>query len=147
MMAELYIYETAEPRQVLLSFLQLQGLAIAPAKANDLEQAPPPGFAPPEGFVLPPDFKERTVEAHLPVVQVGENTVRVQIGKDLHMMEAEHYIEWILLQTDRGGSWKNLVPGDEPVAVFATQPGETVVAAYAYCNLHGLWKKDAKGQD
>lgn len=147
-MAELYIYETAEPRRVLLSFAQLDGLAVTPAKANDLEQAPPPGFTPPDGFVLPPDFKERTIAAHLPVVEAGgsKDTVRVQVGKNLHMMEPEHYIEWILLQTTGGGYWRNLVPGDAPVAVFQLQPGEAVRAACAYCNLHGLWKQDREGQ-
>lgn len=145
-MAELYIYETTEPRRTLLSFGELDGLGVVLAKANDLEQAPPPGFTPPEGFTLPPDFRERTIAAHLPVVEVSGDTVRVQVGKDLHMMEPAHYIEWILLQTNGGGYWKNLAPGDEPVAVFEIQPGETVRVAYAYCNLHGLWKQDMKEQ-
>ena len=35
-----------------------------------------------------------------------------------------------------------LKPGDKPEAVFALANGETVVAAYEYCNLHGLWKAD-----
>ena len=30
--------------------------------------------------------------------------------------------------------------GDAPKAVFALAPGETFVSAWAYCNLHGLWK-------
>ncbi|MDY4483746.1 MAG: desulfoferrodoxin family protein, partial [Butyricicoccus porcorum] len=28
-------------------------------------------------------------------------------------------------------------------AVFALADGDSVVSAYAYCNLHGLWKADA----
>ena len=31
-------------------------------------------------------------------------------------------------------------PGDEPKAVFALVDGDKAVEAYAYCNLHGLWK-------
>lgn len=146
-MAELYISETTKPRRTLLSFAELGELNLTLAKANDLEQAPPPGFVPPEGFTLPPDFRERTIAAHLPVVAANGDTVRVQIGKDLHMMEPEHYIEWILLQTSSGGYWKNLEPGDEPVAVFQLLPGEALRAAYAYCNLHGLWKQELKGQE
>ena len=145
-MADLRIYETSEPREVLLSFAELDGLAVAPAKTNNLEQAPPPGVALPDSFKLPPDFKERTMAAHLPVIEADGNTVRVQVGSDLHMMEPEHYIEWILIQTIGGGYWKNLVPGDRPMVVFQIQPGEEVHAAYAYCNLHGLWKQDMKGQ-
>ena len=37
---------------------------------------------------------------------------------------------------------KALKPGDKPVAVFALTEGDEVVAAYEYCNLHGLWKSE-----
>ncbi|MBO7340777.1 MAG: desulfoferrodoxin, partial [Lachnospiraceae bacterium] len=33
--------------------------------------------------------------------------------------------------------------GQEPKAVFAICEDEVVEAVYAYCNLHGLWKKEA----
>ena len=33
-----------------------------------------------------------------------------------------------------------LKPGEKPEASFALCEGDEVVAAYAYCNLHGLWK-------
>ena len=39
-----------------------------------------------------------------------------------------------------GRSDKKLEPGDEPKACFALCEGEKFVAAYAYCNLHSLWK-------
>ena len=32
---------------------------------------------------------------------------------------------------------KDLKPGDKPIADFAVT--EPVIAAYEYCNLHGLW--------
>ncbi|HNZ83333.1 MAG TPA: desulfoferrodoxin family protein, partial [Sedimentibacter sp.] len=35
-----------------------------------------------------------------------------------------------------------LSPGEKPAAVFALVEGDEVVAAYEYCNLHGLWKKE-----
>ena len=38
---------------------------------------------------------------------------------------------------------KDLKPGEKPEAVFGLAEGETVVAAYEYCNLHGLWKAEA----
>ena len=37
---------------------------------------------------------------------------------------------------------KALTPGEKPQAVFALADGEKAVAAYAYCNLHGLWKAE-----
>ena len=36
--------------------------------------------------------------------------------------------------------YKELKPGDEPVAEFKLVEGDEVVAAYDYCNLHGFWK-------
>ena len=56
-------------------------------------------------------------------------------------MAPEHYIEWIAISTDRGNQRKILKPGDKPMACFALCDGEKFEAAYAYCNLHGLWKK------
>ena len=56
-------------------------------------------------------------------------------------MAEEHSIEWVYLQTDKGGQRKNLTPGQEPKAVFALAD-EKPVAVYAYCNLHGLWKAE-----
>ena len=47
---------------------------------------------------------------------------------------------WIVLETTQGYQKKDLRPGEKPVAHFALAEGETVLAAYEYCNLHGLWK-------
>ena len=52
----------------------------------------------------------------------------------------EHYIEWISLQTKAGNQRKILNPGDRPVAEFAIFEGDEVIAAFAYCNLHSLWR-------
>lgn len=35
---------------------------------------------------------------------------------------------------------KKLPSGSKPQVVFALTQGDSVVSAYAYCNLHGLWK-------
>jgi superoxide reductase len=53
---------------------------------------------------------------------------------------AEHYIEWIALETAQGNQRKPLAPGQKPEAVFMLAEGDSVVAAYEYCNLHSLWK-------
>lgn len=55
-------------------------------------------------------------------------------------MQPEHYIEWVSLQTRSGNQRKQLEPNDEPKVSFAITDGDEVVAVYAYCNLHGLWK-------
>ena len=82
---------------------------------------------------------DAAVEKHVPVVAVNGNSVTVSVGSVTHPMEEKHYIEWIALETSQGFQMKNLSAGQEPKAVFALADGETVVTAYAYCNLHGLW--------
>lgn len=79
-------------------------------------------------------------EKHVPVYEVNGNTVLVKVGEVAHPMIPEHYIEWIVLQTKNGVQRRELKPGEKPEAIFALCEGDEVVAVYAYCNLHGLWK-------
>jgi len=90
---------------------------------------------------LIPGTVEASAEKHIPVVTVDGNKVKVEIGSVAHPMAEEHSILWVYLQTDKGGQRKNLAVGEAPVAEFALYD-EKPVAAYAYCNLHGLWKAE-----
>ncbi len=92
---------------------------------------------------LEPNTTEAATEKHLPVVTVEGNTVRVEVGSVAHPMTEEHSIEWVYLQTSKGGQRKNLSSADAPAVTFALADEEPL-AAYAYCNLHGLWKTDLK---
>ena len=87
-----------------------------------------------------PGTTEASVEKHIPVYEVKDGIVEVVVGSVEHPMLEEHYIEWILLQTKEGNQRKALSPGMAPKACFALTEGDEVVAAYAYCNLHSLWK-------
>ena len=89
---------------------------------------------------LVPKTADSAVEKHVPVVEVDGSQVKVIVGSTLHPMAEEHSIQWIALETEQGSQIKYLKPSQEPVAVFALTPGDKVVAAYEYCNLHGLWK-------
>ena len=91
---------------------------------------------------LVPNSTEAATEKHLPVIAVDGNTVTVTVSSVEHPMLEEHYIEWIYLETEKGGQRKALKPGEKPVATF-TLNDDKVVAAYAYCNLHGLWETKA----
>lgn len=90
---------------------------------------------------LVPNTTEASTEKHLPVISVNGDTVKVAVGSVAHPMLPEHYIQWIYLQTENGGQRKCLKPGDAPEVVFALA-GDKPVAAYAYCNIHGLWKTE-----
>ena len=91
---------------------------------------------------LVPNTTDAAVEKHVPEVKIEGNTVTVIVGSTAHPMAQEHYIQWIALETKQGAQRKPLTPGAAPEAVFALAQGDEAVAAYAYCNLHGLWKKD-----
>ncbi len=77
-------------------------------------------------------------EKHVPVIEVSGDVVTVKVGSVEHPSLPEHYIEWILLETAQGFQIHYLKPGMKPEAVFRVN--EDAVAAYEYCNLHGLWK-------
>jgi len=91
---------------------------------------------------LVPNTSDGAKEKHVPVVEVSGDKVTVKVGSVSHPMEAEHYIMWVYIQTEQGGQRKNLNPGDKPDATFALADGDKVVAAFAYCNKHGLWKAE-----
>lgn len=76
-------------------------------------------------------------EKHVPVITVSGDEVRVNVGSVEHPSLEAHYIEWILLATEGGFQIHYLKPGMKPEAVFRVN--EKVIAAYEYCNLHGLW--------
>lgn len=92
---------------------------------------------------LVPNTTEAATEKHLPVVQVSGNIVTVSVGSVEHPSTPEHYIAWVYLETAQGGQRKAIVPGDKPTVSFALQDDE-LIAVYAYCNLHGLWKTEVK---
>ena len=88
-----------------------------------------------------PGTTDASVEKHVPSYEVEGNLVNVKVGEVDHPMLPEHFIEWVSLQTKQGTQIKHLKPGEAPKVCFALCEGDEVVAVYAYCNLHGLWKK------
>ena len=89
---------------------------------------------------LIPGTTDGATEKHLPVCEVDGNKVCVKVGSVEHPMTDAHYIEWIAIETSKGSQMKKLCPNDAPKAEFVLAEGETLVSAYSYCNLHGLWK-------
>ena len=78
------------------------------------------------------------LQKHVPVVDIKDNIVKVKVGEVEHPMTEEHYIEFIILETNKGHMIKYLKPNDKPEASFILSE-EEYINAYAYCNLHGLW--------
>ena len=91
---------------------------------------------------LVPGTSDGAAEKHVPVIKQEGNKVTVLIGEVEHPMVEAHYIQWIVLETGKGAQRAYLNPGEAPKAEFILAEGDEVVAAYEYCNLHGLWKAD-----
>lgn len=93
---------------------------------------------------LEPNTSDAAGEKHLPFVTVEDGAVHVNVGEVTHPMTADHYIQWVYLETENGGQSKTLKPLDAPEVTFAVGDDDKPVAVYAYCNLHGLWKTELK---
>ncbi len=91
---------------------------------------------------LVPGSVDAAQEKHVPVIKVDGNIVTVTVGSVAHPMTAEHNISWVALETKQGNQRKTLAVDGAPEVQFALVDGDEVVAAYAYCNLHGLWKAE-----
>lgn len=91
---------------------------------------------------LVPKTVDEAKEKHVPVISCKEDgAVEVTIGEQLHPMTDEHYIKWIVLETDKGKYIKNLKPGVDPIARFTLCKSEIPITAYEFCNIHSLWGK------
>ena len=93
------------------------------------------------GEELLPNTTDAAGEKHVPVIEAEGDTVKVTVGSVEHPMLPAHFIQWIVLETESGYQKKVLKPEMKPVAEFKVT--EKVIAAYEYCNLHGLWKAEA----
>ena len=86
--------------------------------------------------ILVPNSVEASLEKHIPTYEKVEDEIFVKVN---HPMEKEHYIEWVALVKDNKEYIVNLYPEQNAECRFKYIPGSTI---YAYCNKHGLWKKD-----
>ncbi len=87
---------------------------------------------------LVPNSVDASAEKHVPTYETKEGKIYVTVN---HVMEEEHYIEWIAFAYKNKTVFKYLKPGKEAKAHCKYKPGMRV---YAYCNKHGLWKTDVE---
>ena len=91
---------------------------------------------------LIPGTSDGAQEKRVPVIRTDGREVIVEIGSVEHPMTEAHHIEWITIETTQGSHRRRLEITDRPRARFLLDEGEEVIAAYEYCNLHGLWKAE-----
>ena len=88
--------------------------------------------------VLVPNSVDAAVEKHVPTFEKVEDEIFVKVN---HVMEKEHFIEWISLVADNKEYFVKLYPEQNAECRFPYITGSVL---YAYCNKHGLWKKDVE---
>lgn len=118
---EVKFYKNKETNEIFLSLKEIEDENYVLLKANSTDGA---------------------FEKHVPVIKVENKDVHVEVGSVIHPMSEAHYIQMIALVTNQKAEMKKLNPTLEPKADFKLADGEEVIAAYEYCNLHGLWVKE-----
>ncbi len=79
---------------------------------------------------------ECAVEKHKPCYEIVGNEIVVSVN---HVMEEEHYIEYVGLISKSKEIKVCFCPNETAKVVFPYIKGSKV---YAYCNKHGLWETD-----
>ena len=90
---------------------------------------------------LIPNTVDASTEKHVPAATVSGERLEVQVGSVPHPMTEEHHITYVYVGSENGGQRKGLKPGMEPKLSFSFVDDKPLTA-YAYCNLHGLWKAE-----
>ena len=88
---------------------------------------------------LKPNTADAAVEKHVPSAAREGNKLIVTVGSTAHPMTEEHHIAWIVVADGDRTQRVVLSNTQAPTADFIVS--ENPVTVYAYCNLHGLWKR------
>ncbi len=89
--------------------------------------------------LLKPKQLEEGGAKHIPIITKEDGKIVVKIGEVTHPMEDEHHIVFVELIVGDKVYRANLIPGEEPKAIFDVNVEIEDVKAIEYCNLHGLW--------
>lgn len=82
------------------------------------------------------------VEKHAPIISVNQDDITVQVGMQEHPMAPEHRIEWVALTDGARVEIQKLSLSGQPVVKFSKMDNSAKLRAYAFCNIHGLWRSE-----
>ncbi|MCI9063815.1 MAG: desulfoferrodoxin [Clostridia bacterium] len=85
-----------------------------------------------------PNSVDAAVEKHVPTYEVDGKMINIKVN---HVMDDDHYIEWVSIVTNGKECISYFKPGVPAETHFKYMPGSVL---YAYCNKHGLWKKEVE---
>ena len=86
--------------------------------------------------VITSNSVDASFEKHVPTYERKDGKLIVKVN---HVMDEDHYIEWVCLVTDNTEEYKYFKPGEELLCEF-NDPKNGII--YSYCNKHGLWEKE-----
>lgn len=78
---------------------------------------------------------DAAVEKHVPEYEVVGDVIKVNVN---HVMEQDHFIEWVSIVYDNEEHIVYFKPEEKAQAIFKYVKGATI---YSYCNKHLLWSK------
>ena len=88
-----------------------------------------------EMTIIKPNSVDAAFEKHIPTYEVIGDEIKVSVN---HVMDSDHYIEWICYENDNLEQFVYFKPGETTEATFKYIKGATI---YSYCNKHLLWMK------
>lgn len=87
---------------------------------------------------LVPNSVDAAFEKHVPTYEKMDDGIFVTVN---HVMEKEHFIEWIALVSENNEYFVTLYPEQNAEVHLPYISGSKL---YAYCNKHGLWETEVK---
>lgn len=85
-----------------------------------------------------PNSVDAAKEKHIPTYVINDDKIIVNVN---HVMDEEHYIEWIAIISNNEEYVKYFNPQEVASVEFKYIPGSKL---YSYCNKHGLWVEEVK---
>lgn len=89
-------------------------------------------------YVLIPNSSSADSSRHIPEITIEKGVATIKVN---HIMEREHYIEWILVDYGDLEIIKYFQPYQNPTLTTNYTSGMKV---YAYCKEDGLWVNENK---
>ena len=84
--------------------------------------------------VVKANATDAAFEKHVPNYEIKDDEIIVEVN---HVMEEDHYIEWIAFISEKKEEYVYFNPGEDCRATFKNAKG----ILYSYCNKHSLWMK------
>ena len=91
-----------------------------------------------DGVEIIPNSCDAAFEKHVPQYEFTDDGVLISVN---HVMDDDHYIEWISVVYNNKEVITYLNPGSEALVHCKYMSGSKI---YVYCNKHGLWEKDVQ---